>query len=182
MSIESARKWYPRAPTSVDTRQSFTDTFETHLTWNRIKRMHADSICRDDVNAIQHPPRAYEMLGLLRWRPNGFPFAGITEWMHLQHHVPEDGAVIIFMLPISELHGMVLIGEISRIGQTTTRHAAVQLVGALNKLLNNEIIDGYISSLDFQMNTIEQIFLHSKERIKMLKTRYLKRPKSCMKL
>jgi hypothetical protein len=35
----------------------------------------------------------------------------------------------------------------------------------LGKLLDGKIIEGNITSLDFQQNTIEQIFLHQKDRI-----------------
>lgn len=167
MSIESVRKWYPRALTSVDTVNRLLDTIETHLHLKPNQLMHADSMCCDDVNAIQYPPRAYEMLGPFKMGGlNGFPFAGITGMNAFAHHVPEDGAVIIFYAPHIGITRDGTIGEISRIGQLNNSACCGAAKGALNKLLNDEIIDGYISSLDFQMNTIEQIFLHSKERIK----------------
>lgn len=167
MSIESVRKWYPRALTSVDTVNRLLDTIEEHLALKPHQLMHADSMCCDDVNAIQYPPRAYEMLGPFKMGGlNGFPFAGITGMNAFAHHVPEDGAVIIFYAPHIGITRDGTIGEISRIGQNSNSACCGAAKGALNKLLNNEIIEGNISSLDFQMNTIEQIFLHSKERIK----------------
>ncbi|MFX1705483.1 hypothetical protein PV783_16070 [Chitinophaga sp. CC14] len=164
--LTTVRKWYPRALTSIDTVNRLLDTIEKHLDLKPHQLMHADSMCCDDVNAIQYPPRAYEMLGPFHLGGlNGFPFAGITGMNAFAHHVPENGAVIIFYAPHIGITKDGTIGEISRIGQSGNSACCGAAKGALNKLLNNEIIDGNISSLDFQMNTIEQIFLHNKYRI-----------------
>ncbi|MDP9956567.1 hypothetical protein J2X97_002226 [Epilithonimonas hungarica] len=128
--------------------------------------MHADSMCCDDVNAIQYPPRAYEMLGPFHLGGlDGYPFAGITGMNAFAHHVPEDGAVIIFYAPHIGITKDGTIGEISRIGQSDNSACCGAAKGALGKLANDKIIEGNITSLDFQMNTIEQIFLHQKNRI-----------------
>lgn len=166
MSLESVGKWYPRALTSIDTVNRMLDTIEKHLGLKPNQLMHADSMCCDDVNAIQYPPRAYEMLGPFKMGGlNGYPFAGITGMNAFAHHVPEDGAVIIFYAPHIGITKDGTIGEISRIGQSTPSACCGAAKGALGKLINNQIIEGDISSLDFQMNTIEQIFLHQKGRI-----------------
>lgn len=164
--LNTVRKWYPRALTSIDTVNRLLDTIEKHLSLKPHQLMHADSMCCDDVNAIQYPPRAHEMLGPFHLGGlDGFPFAGITGMNAFAHHVPENGAVIIFYAPHIGVTRDGTIGEISRIGQSKNSACCGAAKGALSKLLNNEIIDGDISSLDFQMNTIEQIFLHSKDRI-----------------
>ncbi len=164
--LDTVRKWYPQALTSIDTVNRLLDTIEKHLNLKPNQLMHADSMCCDDVNAIQYPPRAYEMLGPFKMGGlNGYPFAGITGMNAFAHHVPEDGAVIIFYAPHIGITKDGAIGEIGRIGQSKNSACCGAAKGALAKLLNNEIIEGNISSLDFQMNTIEQIFLHSKNRI-----------------
>jgi hypothetical protein len=128
--------------------------------------MHADSMCCDDVNAIQYPPRALEMLGPFHLGGlNGFPFAGITGMNAFAHHVPEDGAVIVFYAPHIGITKDGIIGEINRIGQHNNSACCGAAKGALSKLIDGQIIEGNISALDFQMNTIEQIFLHQKDRI-----------------
>jgi hypothetical protein len=166
MSIESVRKWYPQALTSIDTVNRLLDTIEKHLGLKSYQLMHADSMCCDDVNAIQYPPRAYEMLGPFHLGGlDGFPFAGITGMNAFAHHVPEDGAVIIFYAPHIGITKDGNIGEISRIGQSDNSACCGAAKGALGKLANGQIIEGNITSLDFQMNTIEQIFLHQKNRI-----------------
>ncbi|WP_027384690.1 hypothetical protein [Epilithonimonas caeni] len=166
MSIESVRKWYPQALTSIDTVNRLLDTIEKHLGLKPYQLMHADSMCCDDVNAIQYPPRAYEMLGPFHLGGlDGYPFAGITGMNAFAHHVPEDGAVIIFYAPHIGITKDGTIGEISRIGQSDNSACCGAAKGALGKLANDQIIEGNITSLDFQMNTIEQIFLHQKNRI-----------------
>lgn len=164
--LEIVRKWYPNALTSIDTVNRLLDTIESNLAITPDKLMHADSMCCDDVNSIQYPPRAYEMLGPFHLGGlDGFPFAGVTGMNAFAHHVPEDGAVIIFYAPHIGITKDGKIGEISRIGQHNTSACCGAAKGALSNLMNGEIIDGNISSLDFQMNTIEQIFLHQKKRI-----------------
>ncbi len=152
--------------TSIDTVNRLLDTIEENLHLKPNQLMHADSMCCDDVNAIQYPARAYEMLGPFKMGGlNGFPFAGLTGMNAFAHHVPENGAVIIFYAPHIGITKDGTIGEISRIGQNGNSACCGAAKGALGKLLKGEIIEGNISSLDFQMNTIEQIFLQSKERI-----------------
>lgn len=166
MSIETVRKWYPKALTSIDTVNRLLDTIERELGLQPKQLMHADSMCCDDVNAIQYPPRALEMLGPFHLGGlNGFPFAGITGMNAFAHHVPEDGAVIVFYAPHIGITKDGTIGEIHRIGQSENSACCGAAKGALGKLIDEKIIEGNISSLDFQMNTIEQIFLHQKERI-----------------
>lgn len=164
--IEVVKQWYPNALTSVDTVNRLLDTIEQQLNLKPHQIMHADSMCCDDVNAIQYPPRALEMLGPFHMGGlNGFPFAGPTGMNAFAHHVPEDGAVMIFYAPHIGITKSGTIGEISRIGQSANSACCGAAKGALGKLVNGEIIEGNITSLDFQMNTIEQIFLHNKKRI-----------------
>ncbi|MGC5744010.1 hypothetical protein [Chryseobacterium sp. NFX27] len=164
--LKSVRKWYPKALTSLETVNRLLDTIEKHIGLKPNQLMHADSMCCDDVNAIQYPPRAYEMLGPFHLGGlDGFPFAGITGMNAFAHHVPEDGAVVIFYAPHIGVTKDGNIGEISRIGQSSTSACCGAAKGALEKLSAGQLIEGNITSLDFQMNTIEQIFLHQKDRI-----------------
>lgn len=164
--LETVRKWYPKALTSIDTVNRLLDTIERELGLKPYQLMHADSMCCDDVNAIQYPPRALEMLGQFHLGGlNGFPFAGITGMNAFAHHVPENGAVIIFYAPHIGVTKEGVIGEIHRIGQRENSACCGAAKGALAKLIKQQIIEGDISALDFQMNTIEQIFLHQKDRI-----------------
>ncbi len=164
--LDTVRQWYPNALTSIETIDRLLDTIEKYLGLKPEQLMHADSMCCDDVNAIQYPPRAYQMLGPFKMGGlNGYPFAGLTGMNAFAHHVPENGAVVVFYAPHIGITNQGVIGEISRIGQHVNSACCGAAKGALGKLLSGQIIEGNINSLDFQMNTIEQIFLHHKERI-----------------
>lgn len=167
LHLETVQKWYPKALTSIDTVNRLLDTIERELGLKPHQLMHADSMCCDDVNAIQYPPRAYEMLGPFHLGGlDGFPFAGITGMNAFAHHVPEDGAVLVFYAPHIGITKDGNIGEIHRIGQSSNSACCGAAKGALGKLLNNEIIEGNVTDLDYQQNTIEQIFLKQANRIK----------------
>lgn len=169
-NLNTVRKWYPHALTTVETIDRLLDTIEKKLGLKPKQIMHADSMCCDDVNTIQYPPRAYEMLGPFKMGGlNGYPFAGITGMNAFAHHVPEDGAVLIFYAPHIGITKEGEIGEIHRIGQQKNSACCGAAKGALEKLMNNKILPDDITSLDYQMNTIEQLFLRSEKRIKMAK-------------
>lgn len=165
--LETVRKWYPNALTTTETVNRLLDTIEAHLGLKANQLMHADSLCCDDVNAIQYPPRAYEMLGPFHMGGlNGYPFAGVTGMNAFAHHVPEDGAVVVFYAPHIGITKDGTLGEISRIGQQGNSACCGAAKGALTKLQNGEIVEGQVTDLDYQMNTIEQIFLKHADRIK----------------
>lgn len=165
--LETVKKWYPNARTTTATINSLLDVIENKLGLLPNQLMHADSLCCDDVNAIQYPPRAYEMLGPFHLGGlNGYPFAGITGMNAFAHHVPEDGAVVVFYAPHIGITKEGNIGEIQRIGQKTNSACCGAAAGALNKLLHNQIEPGTITDLDYQMNTIEQLFLKQSDRIR----------------
>jgi hypothetical protein len=165
--LDAVKKWYANANTTADTVNGLLDVIENKLGLKPEQLMHADSMCCDDVNAIQYPPRAYEMLGPFHMGGlNGFPFAGVTGMNAFAHHVPEDGAVVVFYAPHIGITKDGTIGEIHRIGQSDNSACCGAAKGALGKLLNNQIETGNITDLDYQMNTIEQIFLKQADRIK----------------
>jgi len=165
--LEPVRKWYPNAKTTIEAVDIVMDIIEAKLQLKPNQLMLADSLCCDDVNAIQYPSRAYEMLGPFKMGGlDGYPFAGLTGMGAFAHHVPEDGAVIVFYAPHIGITKDGGIGEIHRIGQSQNSACCGAAKGALGKLVNNEIIEGNITDIDFQMNTIEQLFLKQADRIK----------------
>jgi Limiting CO2-inducible proteins B/C beta carbonyic anhydrases len=128
--------------------------------------MLADSICSDDVNSIQYPARIQEFLGPFKMGGlDGFPFTGLTGMGAFASHVPDEGAVAIYYGPHIGITKDGIIGEIHRIGQSNNSSCCGAAKGALNKLMNNLIIAGNITELDYQMNTIEQLLFNEKERI-----------------
>ena len=72
-------------------------------------------------------------------------------------------------------------GEINRYGQSTNSTCCGAAKAGLNKLKNNEIKEGNITDLDYQMNTLEQILAKNKDRVLNSANQILKQPKSLMK-
>ena len=168
--LETVQKWYPNAKTTVDTINKLLDVIENRLGLKPNQLMHADSMCCDDVNAIQYPPRAYEMLGPFKMGGlDGFPFAGVSGMNAFAHHVPEDGAVVVFYAPHIGITKEGTVGEIQRYGQNNHSSCCGAAKGALGNLMDGKIVPGYITDIDFQMNTIEQILLNEEYRIKTAK-------------
>jgi Limiting CO2-inducible proteins B/C beta carbonyic anhydrases len=77
--LDVVRGRYPNALSTSDTVDAFLDLMGQRLGIAPGKIMLADSICSDDLNIIEYPKRAYEMLGPFKLRGlDGFPFAGLT--------------------------------------------------------------------------------------------------------
>lgn len=164
--LKIIRKWYPNAITTLDSVNKLIDFMEDTLLLESRKVMVADSVCSDDVNSIQYPARAAELLGPFKMGGfDGFPFTGLTGMGAFSSHVPDNGAVYIYYGPHIGITKDGTIGEIHRLGQAHNSGCCGAAKGALNKLLNNEIIEGNITELDYQMNTIEQILYKHKDRI-----------------
>lgn len=165
--LRTVRKSYPGAYATEVAMDRLLDVVEKELGLKAEQLMYADSICCDDVNIIQYPERAYEMLGPFKMGGlSGFPFAGITGMNAFANHVPVDGAVVIFYAPHIGITKDGQIGEIHRIGQIVNSPCCGAAKGALDKLLRNEILQDDVTALDYQMNAIEQIFLRQEKRIK----------------
>lgn len=159
-------KWYPKAITTIDGVNKIIDFVEFELDLEPKQVMLADSICSDDVNSIQYPVRTQEFLGPFKMGGlDGFPFTGLTGMGAFASHVPDDGAVFIYYGPHIGVTKDGIIGEIQRFGQTKNSSCCGAAKGALGKLINNQIVAGNITEIDYQMNTIEQILYHEKERV-----------------
>lgn len=160
------RKWYPNAITTIDGVNKLIDFVEDKLELEPAHVMLADSICSDDVNSIQYPVRTSEFLGPFKMGGlDGFPFTGLTGMGAFASHVPDEGAVIIYYGPHIGVTKTGTIGEIHRFGQSKNSGCCGAAKGALAKLMNDQIVAGHITDIDYQMNVIEQLLLKAKERI-----------------
>ena len=160
------RQHYPNALTTVDAVNRFIDFVEGTLDIEPSQVMLADSICSDDVNSIQYPARAAEFLGPFKMGGlDGFPFTGLTGMGAFASHVPDEGAVAIYFGPHIGITKDGAVGENHRRGQTRTTSCCGAAKGALGKLSRDQIVDGRVSELDHQMNTLEQILFKERERI-----------------
>lgn len=166
-ALAAVRRHYPDARTTHDTVTRLFELLKEHIGLSPDKIMHADSICSDDVNAIEYPEVAFQMLGPFRMGGlNGFPFTGLTGMNAFAHHVPEDGAVLVYFAPHIGITADGTPGQIRRVGQSKPSACCGAAQAALNKLLAGEIEPGHITELDYQQNQLEQILLRQADRIK----------------
>lgn len=160
------RQYYHDAITTIDSVNRLIDFVEEKLDLEPAQIMLADSICSDDVNSIQYPARAQEFLGPFKLGGlDGFPFTGLTGMGAFASHVPDDGAVFVYYGPHVGVAKNGAFGEIHRLGQSKNSGCCGAAKGALNKLLNGQITPNYVTDIDYQMNTIEQILFRQKDRI-----------------
>ena len=165
-SLRVVRTHFPNALTTSETVNRLLDLIRKHYDIYPNQIMLADSICSDDVNTMEYPQQAYEMLGPFKMGGlNGFPFTGLTGMSAFAHHVPENGAVFIYYAPHIGVTKKGITGEINRVGQDKPSPCCGAAKAALSKLLNGSIQDGVITELDYQQNTIEQIFHRHEDRI-----------------
>lgn len=159
-------KTYPNARTTNETVSRVLAILSAELSLAPHQIMHADSLCCDDLNTIEYPKAAYDMLGPFKLGGlNGFPFAGLTGMGAFAHHVPEDGAVFIFYAPHIGITKAGGVGESLRPGQQNASACCGAARAALAKLERGDITPGAIDELDYQQNTLEQILLHAGARI-----------------
>ena len=165
-ALEIIRGRYSNALSTSDTVDAFLDLMEHRLGIAPGQIMLADSICSDDLNIIEYPKRAYEMLGPFKLGGlDGFPFAGLTGMGAFAHHVPAEGAVFVFHGPHIGVSKEGDTGRILRPGQTRHSPCCGAVHAAVDKMIGDLIVPGVITDLDYQQNTIEQILLPHRERI-----------------
>lgn len=164
--LKTVQKFYPNAKSTEKMVNGMLNVIEIEYGLKPNKLMHADSLCCDDVNAIQYPEKAHEMLGPFHLGGlDGYPFAGLTGMGAFAHHVPEDGAIVIFYAPHIGVTKDGKIGEINRYGQTSNSSCCGAAKAGLGKLKAGKIKKDEITQDDYQQNTIEQILLNGKDRI-----------------
>ncbi len=160
------RRYYPQAVTTSESVEALFDLLESRFDLEPHQIMLADSICSDDVNTIEYPPRAYEMLGPFKMGGlNGFPFTGLTGMAAFAGHVPDDGAVFVFYAPHIGVSKAGVVGELMRLGQSRPSGCCGAAKAALAKLVAGQIVPGHIAELDYQIHTIEQLLLAQQGRI-----------------
>lgn len=164
--LEIVRKFYPGAVTTIDSVNKLIDFVEDQLDLDPNQIMLADSICSDGLNSIQYPSRASEFLGPFKMGGlNGFPFTGLTGMGAFASHVPDEGAVLIYYGPHIGVSRKGELGRVNRSGQANHSNCCGAAIAALGNLVAEEIEDGHVTELDYQMNMLEQILLRQEDRI-----------------
>lgn len=165
-ALAIVRRHYPRA---LSTNQYTTQLLELLASEYGLPDHHillADSICSDDVNAIEYPAAATRMLGPFHLGGlDGFPHAGLTGMAALASHVPDEGAVLLYYAPHIGVSGDGTLGMILRPGQHQLSGCCGAARAALAKLGRGEVIQLAFDTLDQQQGTVEQILLAEHARV-----------------
>ncbi|MCF0040914.1 hypothetical protein [Dyadobacter fanqingshengii] len=163
--LEKVRKFYPNAVASSDFVLNIYKNLAGHnLAPSQI--MLAHSICSDDVNSIEYPEEGREMLGPFNLGGlNGYPFTGLTGMSAFAHHVPKDGAAMIFYAPHIGVSNSGELGKIIRVGQHEESSCCGAAALALSRLKNNEITWGEKPADDYQQHTLQEFLYNRKDRV-----------------
>jgi Limiting CO2-inducible proteins B/C beta carbonyic anhydrases len=165
-ALHVVRQHYPEAMSTGDAVDRMLDLMRAEYGLEAEQLLLADSICADDVNSIEYPRRAFEMLGPFRLGGlNGFPHAGLTGMGAFAGHVPDDGAVVIYHAPHVGITRDGVLGSIRRKGQHRETGCCGAARAALAKLQAGTLVEAPPSDLDYQQETIEQLFLRFRARI-----------------
>jgi hypothetical protein len=164
--LQQIRRIYPKAIRAEDAVEGFLTLAGSKLGLAHRKIMFADSICADGLNSIEYPANARQMLGPFKLGGlNGFPFAGLTGMGAFAKHVPANGALFVFYAPHIGITADGTEGQVCRPGQKKNSNCCGAAQAALDHLIHGKIVPGEYNALDYQMNTIEQIFLAQAARI-----------------
>lgn len=156
------RKFYPGAVSLNSLMHNVISAIFTRYQYSADKILLANSICSDDINSIEYPAEARQMLGSFEMGGlNGFPFTGLTGMAAFASHVPDDGAVLIFYGPHIGITTHGEIGKVTRTGQRIKTNCCGAAAAALAKI--NE--PHRQNKLDEQMIYLENILKDSRERI-----------------
>lgn len=116
------------------------------------------SICSDDLNNVQLPETdmvgPFSLGGL-----DGYPFVGRTGLSAFEHHIPEDGAALLFYGPHIGITNRGDVGFVVRPGQTEMTACCGAASAALSALEQGEIRELPIEKFDlddFQQEAIRQ--------------------------
>lgn len=125
--------------------------------------MTANSVCSDDINAMQFPITESGLLGpFYLGGLDGFPFTGLTGMQAFAHHMPEEGALLIYFGPHIGITAKGAIGKVRRIGQDHDSDCCGAAQAALKKI-NDQPQNPTL--LDYQEDTIVTLFQMHKKRI-----------------
>jgi Limiting CO2-inducible proteins B/C beta carbonyic anhydrases len=166
LALALVRRHYPEAETTHRATEAALAILQREYDLHPRQILLADSMCSDEINAIEYPPRALDMVGPFHMGGlNGFPHAGLTGMGAFAAHVPDNGAVMIYHAPHIGVSADGTLGMIHRHGQATPSGCCGAARAALAKLQAGQIHPGPPADLDYQQGVIEQIFLSNAARI-----------------
>jgi len=160
--LETIREYYPNANYSKMLGKQVIAYLE-YIGFKPNQVMTANSVCSDDINAMQFPISDSGLLGpFYLGGLDGFPFTGLTGVRAFAHHMPDCGALLIYYGPHIGITEKGKIGKVLRDGQDHESDCCGAAQAALAKI-NDEPQEPTL--LDYQEDTIVQLFQENKARI-----------------
>lgn len=159
------RRHYPIADTAENVFSQFISLAHGCFGLSSDQILIADSVCCDDINTIEYPYAAQQMLGPFKMGGlNGFPFGGLTACGAAAAHVPSGGAFFLFYAPHIGITHKGELGYILRHGQDKITTCCGAAQAGLSKLKTGTIAKE-LTTLDYQQGILERILLQNKARI-----------------
>ena len=160
--LQTIRRYYPNA-FYAEVQENEILRYLQQIGFKPEEVMAANSVCSDDINAMQFPITDTGLLGpFYLGGLDGFPFTGLTGMQAFAHHMPEEGALLIYFGPHIGVTEKGVIGKVLRAGQDHDSDCCGAAQAALKKM---EEIPQPPSLLDYQEDTIVSLFQLNKKRI-----------------
>lgn len=119
------------------------------------------SVCSDDLNSVELP--ATDMVGpFILGGLDGYPFVGKTGLRAFSHHIPENGAALLFFGPHVGITNAGELGKVVRPGQSAPSDCCGAAMAGLKKLAAGSIRKkprAAYAEDDYQQETLEQLLL-----------------------
>ncbi|WP_426061829.1 hypothetical protein [Hymenobacter sp. B1770] len=166
MMLDLVRQHYPNAVDSGTFIRRTLDVLKEKYQLEPNQILLAHSICSDDVNAIAYPEEGRQMLGPFNLGGlDGYPFVGLTGLLAFAHHVPDDGAALIFYAPHIGLSAQGELGKILRVGQQGVSACCGAAALALQKIRDEVPLPATSPSDNYQQHTLTKLLYAQRERV-----------------
>jgi hypothetical protein len=166
MILDVVRQFYPNAIDSGSFVQRTLDVLKAEYGLAPSQILLAHSICSDDVNAIAYPEEGRQMLGPFNLGGlDGYPFVGLTGMLAFAHHVPDEGAALIFYAPHIGITVQGELGKILRVGQLAPSSCCGAAVAALQQVSEGGELPATAPDDNYQQYSLTRILQAQRERI-----------------
>jgi hypothetical protein len=166
-AADKVRPYYPKAIKASYLVDAFLYFTKITLGISEERIAFLTSICSDDLNSVELPHT--EMVGpFILGGLDGYPFAGKTGLGAFSHHLPDQGAAMMFFGPHVGVSHTGLVGKVVRPGQTTPTACCGAAAHGLQRLEAGEITPKDPSRFaedDYQQEKLEQLILRHKDDI-----------------
>jgi hypothetical protein len=153
--LDTIRNYYPKAYYAEQLEEEIV-VYLRHAGFEPHDVMVAKSVCSDDINAMQFCLSDKGLLGpFFLGGLDGFPFTGLTGLQAFAHHMPEDGALLIYYAPHIGITEEGALGKVRRAGQDHDSDCCGAAQAALGRINDKPKPP---EEPDYQQETIVSLF------------------------